>query len=182
MIEVYAQVEDEDLFHRKDVEKVVTQALKATSKWLARESVKRIGRKLRIKTQAGKRRVKINKVNKNTGGVWYGLLPISLAYAREYKQTPTGVLSGDRFYKGAFAQAVSGSRELIWERERERPKRSTRAKRSPNGTRRKRKSPPVRLVREDVHDETVEVVGQLEHEVQEVYKEAFLHGLNALTH
>lgn len=182
MIDVYAQVEDEDLFHHKDVEKVVTQALKETSKWLARESVKRIGRKLRIKTQAAKRRVKVNKVNKNTGGVWYGLLPISLAYAREYKQTSTGVLSGDRFYKSAFAQVLSGSRELIWERTRNRPKSPTRAKRSPNGTRRKRKSPPVRLVREDMHDETFEVVSQLEHEVQEVYKEAFLHGLNAFTH
>ena len=179
MIDVYAQVDDENLYHHKDVEKAVTQALKATSKWLARESVKRLGRKLRIKTQAGKRRVKINKINKNTGGVWYGLLPISLAYAREYKQTPTGVLSGDRFYKSAFAQTMSGSRELIWERTSSRGKVKKRAKRSPNGTRRKRKSPLVRLVKEDVHDETFDVVSQLEHEVQRVYEEAFLNELNA---
>nr|AKN39730.1 hypothetical protein [Vibrio tasmaniensis] len=97
MINVHTQVEDEKYFHHKDVEKAVTRALKIASRWLARESLKRIGRKLSIKNTAGKRRVRINKVDKNTGGVWFGLQSLSLAYARNYEQTSSGVQSGDRF-------------------------------------------------------------------------------------
>lgn len=175
MINVHAQIEDEKYFHHKDVEKAVTKALKIASRWLARESVKRIGKKLSIRNSAGNRRVRINKVDKNTGGVWYGLQPLSLAYARNYKQTSSGVQSGDRFYKGAFAQVMSGSRELIWQRVGKRPTGGTRKKRSPNGTRRFRKSPPVRLVREDVSDISGVVDEQiLLNEVQDVFKEAFL--------
>ncbi|POC61767.1 hypothetical protein CRN32_03275, partial [Vibrio vulnificus] len=48
----------------------------------------------------------------------------------------------------------------------------------PKGQTRKRKSPPVEVVREDIHMETSEIVAQLEVELQDVYKEAFLDELH----
>ncbi len=180
MIDVYATPSDEKYFHRQDYEKAATVALKVASKWLAKVSIARLGKKLRIRASVMRRRVRVNKINKTTGGVWYGLESLNLAYARDYHQTPSGVQSGERFYKGAFAQVMSGSRELIWVRAGERPKTGQRRKRSPNGTQRYRKSPPVKLVREDVDDdltEETETIMQLQSELQEVYQEAFIHEL-----
>lgn len=180
MMDVYAIPTDEKYFHRQDYEKAATQALKVATRWLAKESVRRLGKKLRIRTAALRRRVRVNRIEKNTGGVWYGLEPLSLAYARDYHQTPTGVQSGERFYKGAFAQVMSGSRELVWMRTGERPKSSKRKKRSPNGTRRYRKSPPVKVVREEIDDELTtetDAIMALQSELQNVYQEAFIHEL-----
>ncbi|MCG9785397.1 hypothetical protein L1D52_24110 [Vibrio brasiliensis] len=180
MMEVYAKPSDEKYFHRRDYEKANTVALKVATKWLAKESVRRIGKKLRIRASALRRRVRVNRIEKNTGGVWYGLDPLSLAYARDYHQTPTGVQSGERFYKGAFAQVMSGSRELVWTRAGERPKSTTRKKRSPNGTQRRRKSPPVKVVREEIDDDLTTETDQimmLQEELQAVYQEAFINEL-----
>lgn len=180
MMDIYATPSDSKYLHRRDYEKAATKALKVASAWLAKESVRRLGKKLRIRASAIKRRVRVNRINNNTGGVWYGLEPLSLAYARNYQQTKTGVQSGERFYKGAFAQVMSGSRELIWVRAGDRTKTGTRKKRSPNGTQRYRKSPPVKLVREDIDDELTDetqVITAMQSELQFVYQEAFIHEL-----
>jgi len=180
MINVYAEVEDAKYFHHKDLEKALTRALKKTSTWLKAESVRVLGRELEIRAGAWRKRIKVNRIDKDTGGIWIGINDLNLAYVRDYHQTATGVVSGDNYYHKAFAQVMSGSRELIWRRTGERRKVSNPyAKRSPNGTRKWRKSPPVEIVREEIADEVEAYTkrGDLERRTIEYFKEAFINEL-----
>ncbi|HCH1859593.1 TPA: hypothetical protein NKR10_004531 [Vibrio parahaemolyticus] len=179
MNNVHLTVEDEHWFDKEHVNKCASAALKVAQKWLTKESIKRLGQELKIRSSAGRRRVKSGKVKGNQTSVWFGLLPLNVAYIRDFNQVPKGVQSGDAFYKGAFVQSMNNSPLLIWKRTRERstqPK--PRRKPLPKGQTRKRKSPPVEVVREDIHMETSEIVAQLEVELQDVYKEAFLDELH----
>lgn len=178
MNEIYLDVTDEKYFDVKNITRAIDKALKVTTKWLSQESIKRFGTKYRIRSTAGRRRVKINRIKNGKSGVWYGLRPISLAYVRDYSQEPDGVQSGEHFYKGAFAQAISGTKELIWRRKRERPKETGKRTRSPNGTRKPRKSPTPEIVREDFAPEIIDDITALEHETYEKFKEAFLNAMH----
>ncbi len=179
MMNLHLTVEDERWFDKEHVNECASAALKVAQKWLIKESIKRLGKDLRIRSSAGRRRVKSGKVKGNQTSVWFGLLPLNVAYIRDFDQAPKGVQSGDAFYKGAFVQSMNNSPLLIWKRTRERPKQpKPRRKPLPKGQTRKRKSPPVEVVREDIHMETSEIVAQLEIELQDVYKEAFLNELH----
>jgi len=179
MNEVHLTVEDENWFDKEHVNKCATAALKVARKWLSKESIKRLGQELKISSSAGRRRVKSGKIKGNQTSQWFGLLPLNVAYIRDFNQVPKGVQSGDAFYKGAFVQSMNNSPLLIWKRTRERPTQpKPRRKPLPKGQTRKRKSPPVEVVREDIHMEASEIVAQLEVELQDVYKEAFLDELH----
>ena len=179
MNEVHLTVEDENWFDKEHVNKCATAALKVARKWLSKESIKRLGQELKISSSAGRRRVKSGKIKGNQTSQWFGLLPLNVAYIRDFNQVPKGVQSGDAFYKGAFVQSMNNSPLLIWKRSRERPTQpKPRRKPLPKGQTRKRKSPPVEVVREDIHMEASEIVAQLEVELQDVYKEAFLDELH----
>ncbi|WP_017817517.1 hypothetical protein [Vibrio harveyi] len=178
MMNIYLDVEGEKYFDRTHVNTAVNEAVKVVTKWLTKESIKRLGTKLRIRSTAGRRRVRMSKTKAGKGSVWYGLRPINLAYVRAYSQEKTGVRSGESFYKSAFTRSMNGSRELIWVRSRDRAKVGSRRPRSPNGTRRKRKSPVVEVVREDLHDGTNEIINQLELEAQGIFREAFLDAIH----
>lgn len=176
---VYVEVKDLDGFTHAEMHTAARKALKVASKWLTRESIKRIGYKLKIRHSAGRRRVLMNKKDKNKGGVWIGLQPLNLAYIRKYQQTPKGVLSGESFYKGAFAQAIGHSNENIWIRTAERRKTGTRKKRSPNGTQRYRKSPPIEKVTEDIEEKNIEsIIAALTLEIQPIFEEAFINEID----
>lgn len=179
MMDLHLTVEDERWLDKEHVNQCASAALKIAQKWLTKESIKRLGKDLRIRSSAGRRRVKSGKVKGNQTRVWFGLLPLNVAYIRDFDQVPKGVQSGDAFYKGAFVQSMNNSPLLIWKRTRERPKQpKPRRKPLPNGQSRKRKSPPVEVVREDFHMEALEIVAQLEVDLQDVYKEAFLNELH----
>ncbi|UTZ44793.1 hypothetical protein [Vibrio campbellii] len=179
MNEVHLTVEDENWFDKEHVNKCATAALKVARKWLSKESIKRLGQELKISSSAGRRRVKSGKIKGNQTSQWFGLLPLNVAYIRDFNQVPKGVQSGDAFYKGAFVQSMNNSPLLIWKRTRERPTQpKPRRKPLPKGQTRKRKSPPVEVVREDIHMEASEIVAQLKVELQDVYKEAFLDELH----
>ncbi|MEZ8316648.1 hypothetical protein AB6C44_23850 [Vibrio splendidus] len=179
MMDLHLTVEDERWLDKEHVNQCASAALKIAQKWFTKESIKRLGKDLRIRASAGRRRVKSGEVKGNQTSVWFGLLPLNVAYIRDFDQVPKGVQSGDAFYKGAFVQSVNNSPLLIWKRTRERPKQpKPRRKPLPNGQTRKRKSPPIEVVREDIHMETSEIVAQLEVELQDVYKEAFLNELH----
>ncbi|UJX32976.1 hypothetical protein [Vibrio parahaemolyticus] len=179
MNEVHLTVEDEHWFNKEHVNKCATAALKVARKWLSKESIKRLGQELKISSSSARRRVKSGKIKGNQTSQWFGLLPLNVAYIRDFNQVPKGVQSGDAFYKGAFVQSMNNSPLLIWKRTRERPTQpKPRRKPLPKGQTRKRKSPPVEVVREDIHMEASEIVAQLEVELQDVYKEAFLDELH----
>lgn len=179
MNEVHLTVEDENWFDKEHVNKCATAALKVARKWLSKESIKRLGQELKISSSSARRRVKSGKIKGNQTSQWFGLLPLNVAYIRDFNQVPKGVQSGDAFYKGAFVQSMNNSPLLIWKRTRERPTQpKPRRKPLPKGQTRKRKSPPVEVVREDIHMEASEIVAQLEVELQDVYKEAFLDELH----
>lgn len=179
MMDLHLTVEDERWLDKEHVNQCASAALKVAQKWLTKESIKRLGKDLRIRSSVGRRRVKSGKVKGNQTSVWFGLLPLNVAYIRDFDQVPKGVQSGDAFYKGAFVQSMNSSPLLIWKRTRERPKQpKPRRKPLSKGQTRKRKSPPVEVVREDIHMETSEIVAQLEVELQDVYKEAFLNELH----
>ncbi|CAH6982704.1 conserved hypothetical protein [Vibrio chagasii] len=171
---VYLEVKDVENFKHKDMHEAASVALKVASKWLTRESIKRIGYKLKIRHSAGRRRVLMHKKDKDKGGVWIGLQPLNIAYIRNYQQTPKGVLSGEHFYKGAFAQAIGNSTENVWVRTSNRRKTGTRKKRSPNGTQRYRKSPLIMKVKEDIEEDKIDpIVYALTLEIQSVFEKAF---------
>lgn len=179
MKDVFVKVQDVEGFTHKDMHEAASLALRTTSRWLSRESLRRIGYKLKIRHSAGRRRVLMNKKDKNRGGVWIGLQPLSLAYIRSYQQKPKGVLSGDSFYKGAFASAIGHSTENIWIRKSERLKSKTRKKRSPNGTRRWRKSPLIERVYEGIDEKEIDpIVDELTLEIQPVFEKAFFYEIN----
>ena len=176
---VYVEVKDAENFTHKEMHAAASAALRVASKWLTRESIKRIGYKLKIRHSAGRRRVLMNKKDKNKGGVWIGLQPLNLAYIRKYQQTPKGVLSGESFYKGAFAQAIGNPTENIWIRTSNRRKTGTRKKRSPNGTQRYRKSPLIMKVQEDIEEKDIEsIIDALTLEIQQVFEEAFINEID----
>ncbi|MBD1559603.1 hypothetical protein HC752_21910 [Vibrio sp. S9_S30] len=180
MMQMTLDVSDAKYFDIVFVRKCADEALKHTKKWLMRESLRRLGYELRIRSTAGRRRVKASKVKGGKTSVWYGIQPINLAYARDYETVSGGVLSGgERFYKGAFVQSINNSPLLIWRRLRERPKRGgKRRKPLPKGQRRPRKSPQPVVVREDINGEASDVVAKLELEIQDVFKEYFLNELH----
>lgn len=178
MINIYLEVEDGKTFTTEDVDEATLYAERFVKKWLAKESIKRLGIKLRIRSTAGRKRVKTSSARSKKNSVWFGLRPITVAYLRDYKQTKSGVQSGDKFYKGAFAASVNGGQELIWKRKSERLKVGKRRKRSKNGTRRERPNPQIEVVREDLHDGTNQIINQLELEAQGVFKKAFLDAIN----
>ena len=179
MMDLHLTVEDERWFDKEHVNECASAALKVAQKWLTKESIKRLGKELRIRSSSARRRVKSGKIKDNQTSQWFGLLPLNVAYIRDFDQVPKGVQSGDAFYKGAFVQSMNNSPLLIWKRTRERPKQpKPRRKPLPKGQARKRKSPPVEVVREDIQMETSEIVAQLEIELQDVYKEAFLNELH----
>ncbi|MBM5180127.1 hypothetical protein J7937_21605 [Vibrio parahaemolyticus] len=180
MMQIYLDVDDEKYLDAVYVHQCSKAALKITQRWLTRESIRRYGKELRIRSTAGRRRVRKGKIKGSTATVWYGIRPLNLAYARNYTAVDGGVLSGgERFYKGAFLQSMNGSSEVIWRRTRDRPKQpKPRKKPLPKGQRRKRKSPPAEVVREHIDMEASEIVAQLEFEIQDVFKEAFLNELH----
>lgn len=180
MMDIYLSVDDEKYFDTKHVHHCAKVALKKTQKWLTQESIKRFGKELRIRSTAGRRRVRKGKITGGKATVWYGIRPLNLAYARDYKAVDGGVMSGgERFYRGTFLQSMNGSGEMIWRRTRERPRKpKPRRKPLPNGQRRKRKSPPAEVVREHIDSDVSEIITQLEIELQDIYKEAFLNELH----
>lgn len=178
MQDIQLSVDDDKYFKGEHVHKAVRAAETVVKKWLAKESIRRLGQKLRMRSPAGRRRVKISSVSRKKNSVWYGLRPISLAFVRSYRQEKDGVRSGDDFYKGAFVRSISGGRELIWRRTSNRRKTSQRRKRSPNGTQRQRPNPTIELVKENIHDETNEVIRELELEATSVFREAFLDAIH----
>ncbi|MBN8090494.1 hypothetical protein J0J26_20535 [Vibrio vulnificus] len=179
MIDIYLDVEDERWLDKKFIAEKASAALKVTQKWLTNESVKRLGKELRIRASSSRRRIKSAKIKGNKTSVWFGILPLNLAYIRDYSQVPKGVLSGDAFYKGAFVQSMKNSPLLIWQRTRDRkPQPKPRQKPLPKGQRRERKSPQVAVVREEFHHDAEGIIAQLETEIQDVYKEAFLNELH----
>lgn len=179
MIYLNLNVEDERWLDKKFVYACANRALRVAQRWMSKESIRRLGQELRIRSSAGRRRVRTGKVTNNATTVWFGLRPLNLAYVRDFEQVPKGVLSGNSFYRGAFVQSMKGSPLLIWRRTRERPTRpKPRRKPLPKGQRRPRKSPPVETIREDIELEASTIITQLEIEIQDVFKEAFLHELH----
>ncbi|ELH7952686.1 hypothetical protein Q9F39_004216 [Vibrio fluvialis] len=177
-------VDDADSFlDPASIQSAIVHALKVTTTWLTKESVRLLGVKLRIRSTASRRRIKKGKVKGRDSSVWFGIRPLNLAYIRDYQQTGKGVMSGgDRFHKGAFVQSMNGSPELIFRRTGERPRKSKpRQKPLPKGQRRVRKSPPVEVVREEFDDEMLVIIHGLETEIQGIFKEAFLEYLINLT-
>lgn len=176
-------VEDADAYiDEENVSAAVAHALKASTKWLSAESVKRLGVKLRIRSSAGRRRVRKGKIKGSNGSVWFGLRPLNVAYIRDYTQTKTGVISGgERFYKGAFVASINGSPETIFRRTRPRSKvNRPRAKPLPKGQRRKRKSPPIEVVREEFSPDMLTIITDIEFELNGIFKEAFFDYLDSL--
>ncbi|WP_152432859.1 hypothetical protein [Vibrio aquimaris] len=116
------------------LEQAVNTALSKTQRFLERESFKRLGLRLQIKRKGIKDRIRKSKVKGNHASVWFGLMDMPVDRLRDWHQNSQGVVSGGEVHRGAFAQTVNTA-FLAWSRWRERPKASTRKKRSPNGQR-----------------------------------------------
>lgn len=179
MMNIHLSVEDENYFDREHIDKCAKVALKVAQKWLSKESIKRIGEELNISRRSISRRVKAGKVKDGQTSMWYGLLPINIAFINDSEQVEGGVVANNYLYNRVFFQSMNNSPILAWRRTRERAKQpKPRRKPLPKGQRRKRKSPPVERVSDHVEIDMEREILQLEAEIQDVYKEAFLNELH----
>lgn len=179
MIDIYLSVEDEKYSDREHIDKCAKVALKIAQKWLTKESIKRIGEELNIARRSISRRIKAGKVKDDHTTMWYGLLPINIAFIRDAEEVEGGVMANNYLYNRVFFRSMNNSPILAWRRKRERPKQpKPRRKPLPKGQRRERKSPLVERVSDYVDMDMEREILQLEIELQDVYKEAFLNELH----
>tara|TARA_B100001059_G_scaffold236796_1_gene290498 strand:+ start:31514 stop:32056 length:543 start_codon:yes stop_codon:yes gene_type:complete len=179
MMDLHLTVEDERWLDKEYVNQCASAALKVAQKWLTKESIRRIGEELNISRRSISRRVKAGKVKDGKTSMWYGLLPINIAFINDSKQVDGGVVANNYLYNRVFFQSMKNSPILAWRRVRERAKQpKPRRKPLPKGQRRKRKSPPVERVSDHVEIDMEREILQLEAEIQDVYREAFLDELH----
>lgn len=116
----------------EQVDKAVTISLKLTQQFLTKRSIKELGTQMKISPRALKNRILKSKVKGHAASVWFGFMPVPVDKLRKFYQDDGGIVSGDDYYKGAFAQTVNNA-YLVWNRWVERQKAGTRKRRNPNG-------------------------------------------------